>query len=189
MFDLQGWQHRIEGGFGMRLTVYTDYTLRLLMYLAIREDGLPTIGEVAEAYGIAKNHLTKVAHQLGLAGYVTTVRGRGGGLRLAKPAERIGIGEVVRRTEPDMTLVPCFEPLGGPCPIAPACRLRNALNEAQQAFLKVLDSYSLADLVTQRSELRALLALPGSPHRQREAGARASESLSLKHRRSRPGGI
>ena len=144
----------------MRLTVYADYSLRLLMYLAVKDGGLATIGEVADAYGIAKNHLTKVAHQLGLAGYVDTVRGKGGGLRLAKPAERIGLGEVVRRTEPDMALVPCFEPICAPCPIVPACGLRGALHEARAAFLAVLDRYTLADLTGRRTELRDLLAIP-----------------------------
>ena len=90
----------------MRLTVYTDYSLRMLMYLAVKSDGLATIAEVAVAYGISKAHLTKVAHQLGLAGFVETVRGKGGGLRLARPPTAIGLGDVVRHTEPDMALVP-----------------------------------------------------------------------------------
>ena len=141
----------------MRLTVYTDYSLRMLMYLAVTDDGLATIAEVADAYGISKAHLTKVAHQLGLAGYVETVRGKGGGLRLARPAAGIGLGDVVRRTEPDMALVPCFEPVHGSCPIVPACGLRGALYKARQAFLAVLDRYSLADLVQRRVELAALL--------------------------------
>jgi Rrf2 family transcriptional regulator, nitric oxide-sensitive transcriptional repressor len=142
----------------VRLTVYTDYSLRLLMYLAVKGDNrLATIGEVADAHGIAKNHLTKVAHRLGLAGYIETMRGKGGGLRLARPAERIGLGEVVRHTEPDMALVPCFDPLCAPCPIIPACGLRGALYEARRAFLAVLDRYSLADLVTRRAELGRLL--------------------------------
>jgi Rrf2 family nitric oxide-sensitive transcriptional repressor len=142
----------------VRLTVYTDYSLRLLMYLAVKGDNrLATIGEVADAHGIAKNHLTKVAHRLGLAGYIETVRGKGGGLRLARPTERIGLGEVVRHTKPDMALVPCFDPLRAPCPIIPACGLRGALYEARRAFLAVLDRYSLADLVTRRAELGGLL--------------------------------
>ena len=141
----------------MRLTVYTDYALRTLMYLAVKGDGRATIAEVADAYGISKAHLTKVAHQLGLAGYVATVRGKGGGLGLARPVEEIGLGDVVRCTEPDMALVPCFEPLRAPCSIVPACGLRGALHEARQAFLAVLDRYSLADLVQRRAELGALL--------------------------------
>ncbi len=144
----------------MRLTIYTDYALRLLMYLAVKDGGgLITIGEVAESYGIAKNHLTKVAHQLGRAGYIETVRGKGGGLRLAKKPARIGLGEIVRQSEPDMALVPCFEPYCAPCPIVPACGLRGALYEARQAFLAVLDRYSLADLVQRRAELETLLRI------------------------------
>jgi Rrf2 family nitric oxide-sensitive transcriptional repressor len=141
----------------VRLTVYTDYSLRMLMYLAVKDDGLATIGEVAGAYGISKAHLTKVAHQLGLARYVETVRGKGGGLRLARLAGEIGLGDVVRRTEPDMALVPCFDPVHAPCVIVPACGLRGALYEARQAFLAVLDRYNLDDLVQRRAELRTLL--------------------------------
>ena len=143
----------------MRLTVYTDYSLRLLMYLALKQDGLATIAEVAERYGISKNHLTKIAHQLGVAGYVDAVRGRNGGLRLAKAASSIGVGEIVRRTEPDMALVPCFRPVDAPCTIRPCCVLKRALEKARVAFLEVLDGYSLGDLVKPRSSLRTLLAI------------------------------
>ncbi len=141
----------------MRLTVYTDYSLRMLMYLAVKDDGRATIAEVADAYGISKAHLTKVAHQLGLAGYLGTLRGKGGGLTLARPANEIRLGDVIRCTEPDMALVPCFESMHGPCPIVPACGLRGALHEARQAFLAVLDRYSLDDLVQRRAELASLL--------------------------------
>ncbi len=143
----------------MRLTVYTDYALRLLMYLAVKDDGLATIAEVAESYGISKNHLVKVTHQLGVAGYVGTVRGRSGGLRLAKPPERIGLGEIVSRTEPDMALVPGFKPVDAPCTIRSCCVLRRALDKARLAFIEVLDSYTLRDLVAPRDALRALLVL------------------------------
>lgn len=143
----------------MRLTVYTDYALRLLMYLAVKDDGLATISEVAASYGISKNHLMKVAHQLGLAGYVETVRGRSGGLRLAKPVADIRLGDVVRRTEPDMALVQCFKPVDAPCAIRPCCVLRRALEKAGAAFVDVLDGYSLADLVKPRTPLRNLLAI------------------------------
>jgi Rrf2 family nitric oxide-sensitive transcriptional repressor len=144
----------------VRLTLYTDYALRLLMYLAVLpEDELATISTVADAYGIARNHLTKVAHQLSLSGFVKTVRGKGGGLRLGRPARSISLGEVVRHTEPDTALVPCFEPVLAACPIAPACGLRGALDEARQAFLAVLDRYTLADLVRRPGELRRLLAV------------------------------
>lgn len=143
----------------MRLTVYTDFSLRMLMYLALKDDGLATISEIAQRYGISKNHLMKVAHQLGVAGYVETVRGRSGGLRLAKPMEEIGLGEVVRHTEPDMTLVPCFSEAAEPCRIAPCCGLRGALSRASDAFFDVLNEYTLADLVKPRAPLRNLLAI------------------------------
>jgi len=144
----------------MRLTVYSDYALRLLMYLAVKDDGLATIAEIAQSYGISKNHLMKVAHELGVAGYVETVRGRGGGLRLARPREAIGLGDVVRHTEPDMTLVPCFAAGGCDCVIERCCVLRKALQRAGDAFLEVLDGYSLADLARPRSALRSQLAIP-----------------------------
>ncbi len=158
----------------MRLTVYTDYALRLLMYLALREDGLSTIAEVAKNYDISKNHLTKVAHQLSIAGYVVTVRGRSGGLRLAKCAKAIGLGEVVRHTEPDMALVPCFEPINAACAIRRCCVLQSALEKACLAFLEVLDGYNLSDLVKPRAPLRALLSI-GPSHVPTRVGTRSSK--------------
>jgi Rrf2 family nitric oxide-sensitive transcriptional repressor len=143
----------------MRLTVYTDYALRVLMYLALKKDRLATIAEIAESYDISRNHLMKVAHQLGVAGYVETVRGRNGGLRLAKPIDAIRLGEVVRYTEPDMALVSCFEPLDGACALQPNCVLKGAMNRARDAFLDVLDSYTLSDLVEPRSRLSSLLGI------------------------------
>ena len=143
----------------MRLTVYTDYALRLLMYVALKDDGLATISEIAASYGISRNHLMKVAYELGAAGYIETVRGRGGGLRLAKAAETIRLGDVVRHTEPDMALVTCFEPIAAPCAIKRCCVLRDALERAYGAFTEVLDGYSLADLVRPRSRLRTMLAI------------------------------
>jgi Rrf2 family nitric oxide-sensitive transcriptional repressor len=143
----------------MRLTTYTDYTLRVLMYLALKDDGLATIEEIAQSYGISKNHLMKVAHQLGVAGYVGTVRGRHGGLRLAKPAKAIGLGEVVRHTEPDMAIVMCFEPINADCAVLPYCVLRKALARARNAFIEVLDEYTLSDLVKPRAALQDLLSI------------------------------
>ena len=142
----------------VRLTIYTDFSLRLLMFLALKGNGLATIAEVAKAYGISKNHLMKVTHQLGLAGYVETVRGKGGGMRLAQRPQDIVLGEVVRRTEPDMTLVPCFAPDGVSCPIFQSCALRGALSKARDAFFSVLDGYTLEDLVRPRAKLRKLLS-------------------------------
>jgi Rrf2 family nitric oxide-sensitive transcriptional repressor len=141
----------------MRLTVYTDYALRLLMYLAVHPEPKPTIGEVAASYGVSRNHLMKVAYQLGRDGYIDTVRGKGGGLRLGRPPGEIGLGELVRSTEPDFALVPCFEPVNGACALIPACRLRGVLHQAEAAFLTVLDSYTLADLVENRSVVERLL--------------------------------
>ncbi|MDB5566321.1 MAG: transcriptional regulator, BadM/Rrf2 family [Tardiphaga sp.] len=144
----------------MRLTVYSDYALRMLMYLALKKDGLATIAEIAESYDISANHLMKVAHQLGVGGYVETVRGRGGGLRLAKPIEAIGLAEIVRYTEPDMAIVSCFKPVDAPCAIRPSCVLRRALEKAREAFMAVLEEYSLADLVQPRARLAGLLGIP-----------------------------
>jgi Rrf2 family nitric oxide-sensitive transcriptional repressor len=143
----------------VRLTVYTDYALRVLMYLALKKDRLATIAEIAESYDISRNHLMKVAHQLGVAGYVETVRGRGGGLRLAKPIKSIGLGDVVRYTEPDMAIVSCFEPVNAPCAILPCCVLKRALKKASDAFIEVLDGYTLGDLVEPRSRLSGLLGI------------------------------
>jgi Rrf2 family nitric oxide-sensitive transcriptional repressor len=142
----------------MQLTRYTDYSLRILTYLAVHQEKLATIEEIASAYGISKAHLMKIVHQLGLAGYVETVRGRGGGLRLAQPPERIRIGDVVRDTEA-MPLVECFDPKTSHCRIEPVCDLRRALKKALEAFLRTLDGYTLADLVVRpRKSLARLFA-------------------------------
>ena len=143
----------------MRLSVLSDFALRLLMYLAVGEGRLATIADVALRYGISRNHLMKVAYNLGVAGYIETVRGRSGGLRLARPAQDINLGDVGRFTEPDMALVPCFKPIEEDCVIAPCCGLRGALARANAAFLAVLDEYSLADLVKPRAPMRALLGI------------------------------
>jgi Rrf2 family nitric oxide-sensitive transcriptional repressor len=143
----------------MRLTVHTDYALRLLMSLALKKDGLAIIAEIAAIYDISKNHLMKVACELGVAGYVVTVRGRGGGLRLAQPVEAIILGEVVRRTEPDMPLVPCLKREDGFCPLFPACVLRRVVGLASAAFLEALDGYTLGDLIEPAAKLRALLRI------------------------------
>jgi Rrf2 family transcriptional regulator, nitric oxide-sensitive transcriptional repressor len=154
----------------VRLTIYTDYSLRLLMYLAIHDGRLATIGEVADAYGIAKSHLTKVVHQLGIAGDIETVRGKGGGIRLKTPAESINLGAVVRRTEPDLALVPCFEGVDA-CAIGKACLLQATLHDALAAFLAVLDRTTLADVVAPRRKLAALLGLQPTEANRRRATA------------------
>lgn len=141
----------------MRLNLQTDYALRLLMHLAVNEDRLCTIADIAERYGISKNHLMKVAHLLGREDFIETVRGRSGGLRLARASSKINVGDVVRRMEADFAIVECFEGGAGECMITPACRLKGVLNEALKAFLNALDRYTLADLVRRNVQLRALL--------------------------------
>jgi Rrf2 family transcriptional regulator, nitric oxide-sensitive transcriptional repressor len=137
----------------MRLKSYTDYAMRVLMHLAAKPDRLASIAEIARTYRISHNHLTKVVQDLRTQGFVDAVRGRSGGVRLARPATEISIGEVVRHTEGGFDLVDC-----GSCVIAPACSLTAALHEARSAFMAVLDGYSLADLVADRQRgLRELL--------------------------------
>jgi Rrf2 family transcriptional regulator, nitric oxide-sensitive transcriptional repressor len=145
----------------VQLTTFTDYSLRVLISVAARDsDELATIPEIAARYGISRNHLIKVVHYLSRCGYIETVRGKGGGFRLAKPADRIGVGEVIRATESNLGIVPCMDTSGGsPCVIEPACVLKRALQEALKAFLEVTDRYTLADLVRPRNRLRKLLAV------------------------------
>ncbi|HUW49938.1 MAG TPA: Rrf2 family transcriptional regulator [Sulfuricella sp.] len=131
----------------MHLTRYTDYSLRVLLYLGSRQDKLATIGEIAAHYGISRNHLMKVVHQLGANGYIDTLRGKGGGIKLARPPERIGVGDVVRSMEENMAIVECFAPETCACILAPGCTLKDALGEATQSFLATLDLYTLADLI------------------------------------------
>lgn len=157
----------------MRLTVYTDYSLRVLMYAALHPDRRPTIAEIASSYGISRNHVMKVVYDLGVAGYLETVRGQNGGMRLAKPPESVVLGDIVRRTEPDLALVPCFDPVNAACAITPACKLRRAMQQARSAFLAVLDNYTLADLAENRDALSELLAQDADAHRSRgETSAR-----------------
>ena len=142
----------------MRLTAYTDFALRVLIYLALNPGRRPTIAEIAERYGVSKAHLMKVVYQLGVEGYVETTRGKGGGLTLAKPVEGITVGEIVRKTEPDMAIVSCFDDAATACVIAPACRLKGKLAEARAAFLQVLDDCTLAEVMGNRPALEILLA-------------------------------
>ena len=150
----------------MKLTRYTDYALRVLMHLAARPERLSSIGEMARAHGISQNHLMKVVHDLRKEGFVAAVRGRSGGIRLGRPADQIGIGEVVRHTEDGFDLVQC-----GACRIAPACGLNGVLGEALAAFIAVLDNYTLADLVESRSDALMGFLFPAPPSAGVEAGA------------------
>lgn len=131
----------------MRLTTYTDYALRTLMYLAANRDQLVTIQDIAEMHGIAKNHLTKVVHQLGLLGVVETVRGRNGGLKLGKEPAQINIGAVVRSTEPDFYMAECFDRNKNVCVLTSSCTLKGVLGAATAAYLAVLDGVTLENLV------------------------------------------
>jgi Rrf2 family nitric oxide-sensitive transcriptional repressor len=142
----------------MRLTVYSDLSFRALMFVALRGEGLATIAVIAKVYGISKNHLMKVAYQLGLAGYVETVRGKGGCLHLARRLRDIVLGEMVRRTEPDMALVPCFASDDASCAIYPGYALCGVLSKAGDAFLSLLDRRTLADLMRPRAPLQELLS-------------------------------
>ena len=142
----------------MRMTMYTDFSLRVLMYLGTKERSeLSTIQEISTAYGISKNHLMKVTYKLGKHGFIETVRGRGGGIRLALMPEEINIGEVVRKTEDDFNIVECFSCTSNRCVITPLCRLRGVLHQALAAYIAVLDQYTLADLVENKDQLGAIL--------------------------------
>lgn len=169
----------------MRLTTYSDYALRCLVYLAVQEhrEKLVNIQDIADVYDISKNHLTKIVHQLATIGYIESVRGRNGGIRLAKAPEKINIGEVIRQTEADFSIVDCFAPIAKEpfmkpdnkgkfpiekiavkeqmalCKISPVCHLKRIFYEATQSFLSVLDQYSLADITENQAQLKKLLAI------------------------------
>jgi Rrf2 family nitric oxide-sensitive transcriptional repressor len=136
----------------MRLTRYTDYAMRVLLYLGRRPEEFSSIADIARAYGISQNHLMKVVSDLVGAGYLESLRGRYGGIRLARPASEINVGALIRHTENDFDLVGC-----GSCLIAPACGLTSMLNEAVEAFLAVLDRYSLADVLARKGDFSHLL--------------------------------
>ena len=147
----------------MRLSAFSDYNLRVLMYLGVHPDRLTTIAEIARAHAISENHLMKVVHQLGRSGYIETVRGKGGGMRLARAPREIVLGAVIRQSEGDMALVECYSG-NSACRVEPACRLKGILGEALDAMLLVLDGYTLADLIGQPQEhLRAITWNTGAP--------------------------
>lgn len=143
----------------MRLTTFTDYNLRVLMYLALDADRIASVPEIAAAYGISEHHLTKVVHHLGRTGFVLPIRGKGGGVRLAREAAAIGLGDVVRAAEGESALVECMTPEGGDCRIAAGCALARILAEAAQAMRAALDRYTLADLIGRPRPLRRLLGI------------------------------
>jgi len=142
----------------MKLTLFTDYSIRVLLFLGSRPERLCSIGEVAQAYRISQNHLMKVVNQLARLGYVESVRGRAGGIRLGMAPEDINLGAVVRDTEEGLELADC-----GGCVVASACGVAGVLHEAMAAFLAVLDRYTLADMLTSRLKLRELLLTDEAP--------------------------
>lgn len=137
----------------MRLTLYTDYALRVLIHLALHEDRLCSISEVARTYDASHNHLMKVVNNLARDGFVETVRGRSGGMRLALPADQITVGDVVRRTEEGFNLADCSG-----CALSPACGLSGVLAEGMAAMLKVFDGYTITDLLADKAAMRRLIA-------------------------------
>jgi|CXWL01.1.fsa_nt_gi Rrf2 family nitric oxide-sensitive transcriptional repressor len=149
----------------MRLTTFTDYTLRVLMYLGTRSDRtrLITIGDIATAYTISENHLTKVVHLLAKRGYIKTTRGRHGGMQLARTPEQINIGEVVRRTEDNLAPKECPDPCSPDCRILAVCKMHDILAQAIRAFYGVLDNYTLADLVRTPGNLATIFSTGDQP--------------------------
>jgi Rrf2 family nitric oxide-sensitive transcriptional repressor len=143
----------------MRLNVFTDYCLRTLMYVGLNEGTLTTRGDIAAAYDISDNHLMKVVNWLGREGYLDTVRGKGGGMQLARDPSAISIGRLVRSCEASSPLVECFDPSTSCCRIAPVCRLKGIFGEAMEAMYRVLDQYTLADLLAKPRPLAAVLRI------------------------------
>ena len=153
----------------LRLTQFSNFSIRVLMYAALKGNAPSAVPEIARAYGVSYDHLKKAAAELCQRGYLETVRGRNGGVRLAKDPGEIRIGDVIRQTEGDVILVECFDPTTNTCPLIVACQLRVALQEALAAFFDVLDRYTLADLIRYPEQLSPLLGL------ERNGGARAEE--------------
>lgn len=146
----------------MQLTYYTDYSLRVLMYLAVNSDRMINISEIAQRYGISRNHLVKVVHNLARGGFIKSYRGKGGGIELARNPAKINIGEVARYTEGPPKPVECFDAERNRCVIASACGLAGVLEEACDNFFATLDRYTLADLLKRRPRLAKILAVAPS---------------------------
>ena len=147
----------------MELSRFTDYSLRVLIYAAARDGEKITLSELAQAYRISHHHLVKIVHYLGKLGFLQNRRGRSGGILLGRKAADIRVGDVIRKTETHFNLVECFSAASDSCRISPTCRLKGVFQEATQAFLDVLDHYTIEDLVQSRSSILRLLSLNGSP--------------------------
>jgi Rrf2 family nitric oxide-sensitive transcriptional repressor len=142
----------------MQLTLYSDYSLRVLIYLGAKPaNETATITNIADAFGISRNHLVKVVHNLSILGYINTARGKGGGMRLSHAPDKINLGEVIRRTEGNFDIVECFNNTTNTCPISPMCKLKGVINEAYRSFIGVLDQYTLADIVKNKRQLQSIL--------------------------------
>ena len=168
----------------MQLTRYSDYVMRVLMYLALNSHRRCTTREIADAYGVSESHLTKVIFHLGRSGFITTIRGEGGGLELARPASGINLGTVYREFEPSFELAECFAGKERcACPIAGFCELTRVLELALQAFLEVLDRHTLEDLLTSAPELKRVLST------NEEGGPRSVSDRGMPVRRPSSGGL
>ena len=183
----------------MRLTLYTDYTLRVMMYLAVAHPTgrVATIDDIAGAYRISRNHLTKIVHELSQTGFIVTTRGRAGGARLARPPARISIGQIVRMAERDFAVVACHDTAAPvDCAILPACNLKRGLARAVDAFMAELDRMTLADAILAPSVAASALGLaasplvfvpPGQAPKAAPAKAVAAKAPALRTRRPAPG--
>ena len=140
----------------MQLTQFTDYSLRALIYITLRKESC-TIKDITEAYGISNNHMVKIIHNLAKLGLIKTIRGKNGGIVMASQPETINLGRIITQLEPHFDLVPCFNKEKANCCIAPVCKLKGVLHEAQAAFMEVLDRYTLADVLHNKSDLSLLL--------------------------------
>lgn len=141
----------------MQITYFSDYSLRVLIYLAAKEEKA-SIAEISQAFGVSKNHLMKAVHNLIKLGYIDSIRGKMGGIHLARPPELINVGEIIQQLEPHMDIVECFNRQTNSCSIAPACRLKGVFQEAKEAFLQTLRQYSLADLTENKRALTKHMA-------------------------------
>lgn len=146
----------------MRLTIRTNLAMRTLMFCAVNGDRIVRKHDIANACNASENHLAQVVNTLAQRGFIATQRGRSGGLRLARPMDRIGVGEVLRAFEATLPFAECFDPEANTCPLNDACLFKNALKAALDAFYQAMDSWTLADLVENNSALERLLALPGA---------------------------
>lgn len=142
----------------MKLTAYSNYALRSLQLAALKAPDRIKVDDVVQVHGLARPHIVKIVHELGRAGYLETIRGRGGGFRLARPAEEIVVGDVVRLTEGPLELVECFNPERNTCPLIGICKLSRALKAATKAFMAVLDDLTLADIASNKGELLSRIA-------------------------------